>query len=88
MAFANYIMECASYDSSQVLGLYRLSEQFKCICDTLDSFSGLISKQEGYKLELDIPEGQELFRKYMAMVELLGQVVGAFMAETYGEDCR
>jgi hypothetical protein len=66
-------MECAAYDSSQVLGLYRLSQQFKYVCDTLDSFSGLIFKQESYKLELDISEKQELFRRYMSMLELLGR---------------
>lgn len=45
-----------------MIGLYRLSSQFRCVCETLDAFSGLICKQEGYKLELDLPEGQELYR--------------------------
>jgi hypothetical protein len=67
-------MQCSEYDGSTITGLYRLSDEFGVVCASLDSFSNLMSKHEGYKIELDITEGQELFREYMANIERLGQV--------------
>lgn len=45
-----YIMQCSEYDSSTIVGLYRLSDEFGVVCASLDSFSNLMSKHEGYKI--------------------------------------